>query len=74
MPVPDTILTSERAASAGIFLVALAAALFLCATASATPSAPRVLAVKFENDVNPVTQDYVNGRSTARTTRTTTRS
>ena len=44
------------------FFLALAAALFLCATAtaSATTSRPRVLAVKFENDVNPVTQDYVN--------------
>ena len=44
-----------------VFLLALAASLFLCATASATPSRPHVLAVKFENDVNPVTQDYVNG-------------
>jgi membrane-bound serine protease (ClpP class) len=43
------------------FLLALAATLFLCATASATPSQPHVLAVKFENDVNPITQDYVNG-------------
>jgi membrane-bound serine protease (ClpP class) len=41
-------------------LLALAAALVLCATASATTSRPRVLAVKFENDVNPVTQEYVN--------------
>ena len=44
-----------------VFLLALAASLLLCATASATTSPPRVLAVKFENDVNPVTQDYVNG-------------
>jgi membrane-bound serine protease (ClpP class) len=42
------------------FFTAIAAALVLCATASATTSQPRVLAVKFENDVNPVTQDYVN--------------
>jgi membrane-bound serine protease (ClpP class) len=42
------------------FLIAIAAALALCSTASATTSQPRVLAVKFENDVNPVTQDYVN--------------
>jgi membrane-bound serine protease (ClpP class) len=42
------------------FFLAIAAALVLCATASATTSRPRVLAVKFENDVNPVTQDYVN--------------
>jgi membrane-bound serine protease (ClpP class) len=46
-----------------VFFLALAAALFLCfgATATATPSSPHVLAVTFENDVNPVTQDYVNG-------------
>jgi membrane-bound serine protease (ClpP class) len=37
-----------------------AAALVLCATASATTSKPRVLAAKFDNDVNPVTQDYIN--------------
>ena len=43
------------------FFLALVATLFLCATAPATPSSPHVLAVKFENDVNPVTQDYVNG-------------
>jgi membrane-bound serine protease (ClpP class) len=43
-----------------VFLVAIAAALVFCATASATTPRPRVLAVKFENDVNPVTQSYVN--------------
>jgi membrane-bound serine protease (ClpP class) len=42
------------------FFVAVAAALVLCATASAETSRPRVLAVKFVNDVNPVTQNYVN--------------
>ena len=42
------------------FFAAIAAALVFCATASATTSPPRVLAVKFENDVNPVTQSYVN--------------
>ncbi|HEY7148759.1 MAG TPA: nodulation protein NfeD [Gaiellaceae bacterium] len=42
------------------FFVAAATALVLCATASATTSTPRVLAVEFENDVNPVTQTYVN--------------
>jgi membrane-bound serine protease (ClpP class) len=47
-------------AGRGGLLLTLAAALVLCATASATTSQPRVLAVKFENDVNPVTQDYVN--------------
>ena len=42
------------------FFVATIAAVVFCATASATTSRPRVLAVKFENDVNPVTQSYVN--------------
>ncbi len=42
------------------FFVATVAALVVCATASATTSRPRVLAAKFENDVNPVTQDYIN--------------
>ena len=42
------------------FFVATAAALVVCATASATTSRPRVLAAKFENDVNPVTQGYIN--------------
>jgi membrane-bound serine protease (ClpP class) len=41
------------------FLLSLAAILLLCAPASAASSRPRVLAVKFENDVNPVTQSYV---------------
>jgi membrane-bound serine protease (ClpP class) len=41
-------------------LLVVSTALVLCATASATTSRPRVLAVKFENDVNPVTQEYVN--------------
>jgi membrane-bound serine protease (ClpP class) len=42
------------------FFVAAVAALIVCATASATTSRPRVLAAKFENDVNPVTQGYIN--------------
>jgi membrane-bound serine protease (ClpP class) len=42
------------------FLFASIATLVLCATAPATTSTPRVLAVKFDNDVNPVTQTYVN--------------
>jgi len=41
------------------FFLSLTAILTLCATASAASARPRVLAVKFENDVNPVTQDYV---------------
>jgi membrane-bound serine protease (ClpP class) len=43
-----------------VFFIAIAAALFVCSTASATTSTPRVLAAKFDNDVNPVTQDYIN--------------
>ena len=43
-----------------LFFIVSLAALVLCGTASATTSKPRVLAVKFANDVNPVTQDYVN--------------
>jgi len=42
-----------------VFLLSLTAVLLLCAPASAAASPPRVLAVKFENDVNPVTQSYV---------------
>jgi membrane-bound serine protease (ClpP class) len=42
------------------FFAASVAVLVLCATASATTSTPRVLAVEFDNDVNPVTQTYVN--------------
>jgi membrane-bound serine protease (ClpP class) len=34
-------------------------ALFVLPAAAATPDAPRILAVEFENDVNPVTADYV---------------
>jgi membrane-bound serine protease (ClpP class) len=42
------------------FVVACLAATLVCA-ATAAPEERRVLAVTFENDVNPVTQDYVNG-------------
>ena len=42
------------------FLVCLGAlALALAVTATAAAQTPRVLAVEFENDVNPVTKDYV---------------
>ncbi len=41
-----------------LFLIALALALALAAQASAAPSG-RVLVAEFENDVNPVTQDYL---------------
>jgi membrane-bound serine protease (ClpP class) len=40
-------------------LTALAAAVLVPATAAAASSQPRVLAVEFDNDVNPVTADYV---------------
>jgi membrane-bound serine protease (ClpP class) len=43
-----------------VFFVAITAALVVCATASATTSKPRVLAAKFDSDVNPVTQGYIN--------------
>jgi len=43
------------------FFLALTAALVLCSSAAAAQSRPHVLAVKFENDVNPVTQSYVTG-------------
>jgi membrane-bound serine protease (ClpP class) len=42
------------------FFLSLTAIFVLCASASAASSRHRVLAVKFENDVNPVTQDYVS--------------
>jgi membrane-bound serine protease (ClpP class) len=42
------------------FVAACLAATLVCA-ATAAPEERRVLAVTFENDVNPVTQDYVNG-------------
>jgi membrane-bound serine protease (ClpP class) len=42
----------------GVF-TALAIAALLPAAAAAAPSQPRVLAVEFDNDVNPVTADYV---------------
>jgi membrane-bound serine protease (ClpP class) len=41
------------------FFLSLIAGLVLCASASAASPRPRVLAVKFENDVNPVTQSYL---------------
>src|SRR6185312_15017731 len=43
----------------GTFLVGVAAALVLSGAAAGAPSGSRVLVVKFENDVNPVTQDYL---------------
>jgi membrane-bound serine protease (ClpP class) len=43
------------------FVVACLAAALVTAAAAAPESPRRVLAIEFENDVNPVTQDYVNG-------------
>src|SRR6187551_4025226 len=42
------------------FFCALSAALALTGTAMAADQ-PRVLAVEFENDINPVTADYLTG-------------
>jgi len=49
--------------SVRVFFALLVAAIGCLATAGATSGAnpPRVLAVEFENDVNPVTKDYVIG-------------
>jgi membrane-bound serine protease (ClpP class) len=44
------------------FWVALAAAAVLLFAGSAQAATPRVLAVEFENDVNPVTADYVTAQ------------
>jgi membrane-bound serine protease (ClpP class) len=44
------------------FFVSLAAAPLIFATSAAAATVPRVLAVEFDNDVNPVTQDYVNSQ------------
>ena len=43
------------------FFVVVCLAGALISAAAAAPDRPEVLAVEFENDVNPVTQDYVNG-------------
>jgi membrane-bound serine protease (ClpP class) len=44
------------------FWASLVAALALLVPAAAQGAPPRVLAVEFENDVNPVTADYVTGQ------------
>jgi membrane-bound serine protease (ClpP class) len=44
-----------------MFFFAALLAVALVGAAGAATGRPKVLAVKFENDVNPVTQDYVNG-------------
>ena len=44
------------------FLVAACVAVALVPAASSAPDRARVLAIEFENDVNPVTADYVTGQ------------
>ena len=43
----------------GIFLTGVAAALVLAGAAASAPPGSKVLVVEFDNDVNPVTQDYL---------------
>ncbi|HET6682621.1 MAG TPA: nodulation protein NfeD [Gaiella sp.] len=43
----------------GPFLAGVAAALVLAGAAAGAPAGSKVLVVEFENDVNPVTQDYL---------------
>ncbi len=43
----------------GTFLLGVAAAFVLVGAAPGATGAPRVLVVEFDNDVNPVTQDYL---------------
>jgi membrane-bound serine protease (ClpP class) len=52
----------KRAVARGVFASLGAVAAVLAISGPALGAAPRVLAVKFENDVNPVTADYVNGQ------------
>jgi len=57
----DRIFTAVRAALLrGLLFFSLAAAVLLALSSPASAAEPRVLAVEFENDVNPVTQDYLN--------------
>lgn len=58
----DRIFTAVKAAFLRAFLGSLVAvATFLALSPPAVAAPPRVLAIEFENDVNPVTQDYLNG-------------
>jgi membrane-bound serine protease (ClpP class) len=59
-PSADRILTPVRIRSLRGFLVALAAlSLLVPALAAAQDERPRVLAATLDNDINPVTQEYV---------------
>jgi membrane-bound serine protease (ClpP class) len=55
-PLPNRILTPVKTA---ILLAFLAAAIAVPGAGSAPGTSPRVLAVHFDNDVNPVTADYL---------------
>lgn len=55
-PLPNRILTPVKRAILLVFLVAVAAG---GGAMAASPETPRVLAVEFANDVNPVTADYL---------------
>jgi len=62
-PSVDRILTTVRVRSRRGCLLALAAvtALLAAAVAAGQDGRPRVLAVHLENDINPVTQEFVSG-------------
>jgi len=61
-PSADRILTPVRIRSLRGLLVAIAALVLLVpATAAGQDGRPRVLAVHLDNDINPVTQEYVDG-------------
>jgi membrane-bound serine protease (ClpP class) len=51
-----------KRASLRVFLAALALGAAFAAQAAGAASPPRVLAIEFDNDVNPVTADYVVGQ------------
>ncbi len=61
-PSADRILTPVRIRSLRGLLVAIAALVLLVpATAAGQDERPRVLAVHLDNDINPVTQEYIDG-------------
>ena len=61
---PDRILTAVtgsflRVSRGLLAALVLLAAVLITGTAPRSAATPRVLVVQFENDVNPVTQDYL---------------
>jgi membrane-bound serine protease (ClpP class) len=54
-----TVVNAGLGRALGTFLAGAAAALVLAGAAAGAPSAAKVLVVEFDNDVNPVTQDYL---------------